>query len=139
MRSALSDFWSGQLNQVVSEPVYLDAKPAQVPAQCRAGIDATPAFTCRINLTLYINKRLLDLIDAFVPRPELVYAYAAVQAHEIGHVVQLMLHQPQIELEHPTNEQVQFVQQQADCLSGVWAHDAAGLDPQRSGRLRSSS
>lgn len=122
LRSALSDFWSGQLNAFVSERVYLDATAAQVPTNCRGGITGAPAFTCAINRALYINKSLLDLIDRYVPAADQIYAFAAVQAHEMGHVLQYTLHQPQIGLPNPTDGQRQFLEQQADCLSGVWAH-----------------
>jgi predicted metalloprotease len=131
LRSALSDFWSGQLNETVDEPVYLEATSAQVPQACRPGLTAAPAFTCRSNLTLYINKRLLDLVSTYFPASDLRYALASVQAHEIGHVLQYRLHQPQIETTRPTAAQTRFVEQQADCLSGVWARHAsvgAGFD-----------
>ncbi len=128
LRSALSHFWSGQLNQVISEPVYLEPTAAQVPTACRGGITGAPAFTCEINKSLYINKSLLDLINRYVPAAEQVYAFAALQAHEMGHVLQYTLHQPQIGLAHPTDRQRQFLEQQADCLSGVWAHSESRFD-----------
>lgn len=125
LRRKLSDFWSGQLNQVVGEPVFLTATPAQVPVPCRPGLTAAPAFTCRSNLTLYLNRGLLELFDRSIPHQEMLYAFASVQAHEIGHVVQYALRQPQIELPSLTAAQTRFIEQQADCLSGVWAYHAA--------------
>jgi predicted metalloprotease len=50
----------------------------------------------------------------------------------MGHVVQLEVHQSQIEQSRPSAAVTRFVEQQADCLSGVWAHAATsrlGLDP----------
>jgi uncharacterized protein len=125
LRDALGQFWSGELNQTVNEPVYLRARAAQVPPACRPGLTATPAFTCRSNLSLYLNPALLDTINKFIPRDQLLYALASVQAHEIGHVLQYRLHQPQIEASSPTAAQTRFIEQQADCLSGVWARHAA--------------
>ena len=131
VRAALSDYWSGQLNQVISEPVHIEARKADVPRSCRPGIDSTPAFTCKANLSLYINAPLLHLIDKFIARGNRNYAFATVQGHEMGHVLQYTLHQPQIYKKHPTLRQIRFVEQQADCLDGVWARheiDAGRFD-----------
>ena len=121
-RAALSVYWSiGQFNKVVSEPVHIEAHKADVPRSCRPAIDSAPAFTCKSNLSLYINRPLLHIINTFISRPNRRYAYAAVQGHEMGHVLQFTLHQPQIEKRHPTLRQIRYVEQQADCLDGVWA------------------
>lgn len=125
VRAALSDYWSGQLNEFVSEPVHIEAHKADVPRACRAAIDSAPAFTCKSNLSLYINKPLLHIINTFISRSNRRYAYATVQGHEMGHVLQFTLHQPQIEKRHPTLRQIRFVEQQADCLDGVWARNEA--------------
>jgi predicted metalloprotease len=121
VRAALSDYWSGKLNTFISEPVHVDARRSSVPRSCRAGIDAAPAFTCKADLSLYINPPLVQTIDKFISRSHRNYAFAAVQGHEIGHVLQYTLHQPQIEKKHPTLHQQRYVEQQADCLDGVWA------------------
>jgi predicted metalloprotease len=119
--AALSDYWTAQTNNAVSEPVHLDAHKSAVPRSCRPGIDSAPAFTCKSNLSLYINQPLLQIIDKFISRSNRSYAFAAVQGHEIGHVLQYTLHQPQIGKQHPTLHQIRYVEQQADCLDGVWA------------------
>lgn len=121
VRAALSAYWSGELNQFVSEPVHIEAHKSAVPRSCRPGVSA-PAFTCKANLSLYINKPLLHLIREQVSGSLRNYAFATVQGHEIGHVLQYTLHQPQIEKKHPTLHQIRYVEQQADCLDGVWAH-----------------
>ena len=131
-RAALSTYWSGQLNEFVGEPVHIEAHKADVPRACRPGIDSAPAFTCKSNLNLYINRPLLHIINTFISRPNRRYAFAAVQGHEMGHVLQYTLHQPQIEKRHPTLRQIRYVEQQADCLDGVWARnesDAGRLEP----------
>jgi predicted metalloprotease len=129
--AALGNYWTGQTNNVISEPVHIDAHKSQVPRPCRPGIDSAPAFTCKSNLSLYINAPLLQIIDRFISRSNRNYAFAAVQGHEIGHVLQYTLNQPQIEKKHPTLHQIRYVEQQADCLDGVWARtevDAGRLD-----------
>jgi predicted metalloprotease len=128
---ALSNYWTAETNSAVGEPVHIDAHKSAVPHSCRPGIDSAPAFTCKSNLSLYINQPLLQIIDKFIARSNRNYAFAAVQGHEIGHVLQYTLRQPQIEKKHPTLHQIRYVEQQADCLDGVWARtevDAGRLD-----------
>jgi uncharacterized protein len=121
LQGVLSNYWSGQLNQVVTEPIVVDASPAQVPPACRPGIEAGAAITCRSDLTLYISHAFLAKIDSSFTGLDRALAYASVASHEFGHVLQYTLHQPQIEQKHPTDATSQYVEQQADCLSGVWA------------------
>jgi predicted metalloprotease len=129
--AALSNYWTAETNNAVGEPVHIDAHKPAVPRSCRPGIDSAPAFTCKSNLSLYINRPLLQIIDKFISRSNRNYAFAAVQGHEIGHVLQYTLRQPQIEKKHPTLHQIRYVEQQADCLDGAWARtevDAGKLD-----------
>ncbi|WP_375475388.1 neutral zinc metallopeptidase [uncultured Jatrophihabitans sp.] len=124
LRDALAAFWTAELSTSVSEPVRIAARPATVPVPCRPGLAAAPAFTCRSDLSLYLNKGMLAAIARDVPAGQRMYAFASVQAHEIGHVLQYRLRQPQIEHAEPTAAQTRYVEQQADCLSGVWAFHA---------------
>jgi predicted metalloprotease len=60
----------------------------------------------------------------------LPYALAAVVAHEAGHRVQFAVRQPDLDRAGDAGSRV--VEQQADCLAGVWAYGAARrglLDP----------
>ncbi len=84
-------------------------------------IDA-PAFTCQVNDTVYINSSLIDLIGGQFGRREVPYAVASVVAHEIGHVVQAAVRQPGYHQANPSDAASQRIEQQADCLSGVWAY-----------------
>jgi uncharacterized protein len=134
LRQVLSDFWSGQLNNVVGEAVVLDADPARVPRPCRPGIELGTAITCKVDLTLYVSHQFLALIEANFHGVDLDLALASVTAHEIGHVLQYTLHQPEIEQRNPSDATVRRIEQQADCLSGVWAAHAANtgaLDARR--------
>jgi len=128
LEGALSAFWSGQLNQAVDEPVALAPPVAQVPHACRTALQVAPAFTCRADRTLYVSAGFLAMIRGTFHGDDRTYALASVQAHEMGHVVQYAVRQPQIELRHPTDAESRFVEQQADCLSGVWAAQADGTD-----------
>jgi predicted metalloprotease len=123
----LANYWSAQLNNVVDEPIVLDPSASQVPARCRGGLDGGTAFTCKSDLTLYITQAFLTLIDKYFHDVDRALAIASVASHEIGHVLQYTLHQPEIERKHPSDATSQVVEQQADCLSGVWAGRAAGL------------
>ena len=125
LRQVLSDFWSGQLNSVIGEAVVLDAYPAQVPRPCRPGIELGTAITCKVDLTLYVSPQFLALIEANFHGVDLALALASLTAHEIGHVLQYTLHQPEIEQHDPSDATVRRIEQQADCLSGVWAGHAA--------------
>jgi predicted metalloprotease len=48
----------------------------------------------------------------------------------MGHVVQLAQHAPLIGKDHPTLVESRAIEQQADCLSGVWAA-AVGIPDSR--------
>lgn len=110
----------------VAEPAVLAPARADVPAACRTALDVAPAFTCHVNATLYFSSGFLALIRKTFVGGDRTYALASVQAHEMGHIVQYAVHQPQLERTRPTDAQSRFVEQQADCLSGVWAAQADG-------------
>jgi predicted metalloprotease len=110
---------------VVTERIVVDAVPAQAPQACRPGIEAGGAITCRDDLTLYISHTFLTLIESHFSGLDEALAFASVASHEFGHVLQYTLRQPQIEQKRPSDTTAQFVEQQADCLSGVWAGSAA--------------
>jgi uncharacterized protein len=132
LADTIGTYWSGQLNKAVAEPVVLHPEADKVPAPCRAGLRIAPAFTCPGDRTLYFTDAFVAKLDATFTGALRTYAFAVVQAHEMGHVVQLEVRQPQIEENHPSATVTRFVEQQADCLSGVWAHVATteiGLDP----------
>ena len=103
-----------------------------VPAPCRSGLQVDTAFTCQVDGALYVTEPFVQLIHRYFRGDQLSYAFASVLGHEFGHVLQREVHQPQLAITHPTDAQSRAIEQQADCLSGVWAHDAAArgrLDP----------
>ena len=123
----MSDFWSSELNEVVDQDVIVNPTAAQVPADCRGGLTAAPAFTCQLNDTVYINKSFLTLVTQQFGSGDIPYALASVVSHEIGHVVQAAVHQPGYDKTGTSNAISQQIEQQADCLSGVWAYSQASL------------
>lgn len=126
LKTSVSTFWSGRLNQVVDQDVVVDPTASQVPVDCRGGLTAAPAFTCRINDTVYINQSFLDQVIHDFGTSEIPYALASVVSHEIGHVVQAAVKQPGYDRTGTSNAISQQIEQQADCLSGVWAHSQIG-------------
>ncbi len=126
LQGVLSTYWSAQLNQVVTERIVVDASPAEAPPACRPGIESGTAITCKTDLTLYISHPFVVLIDRLFHGRDRALALASVASHEFGHVLQYTLRQPQIEQTRPSDATSQYVEQQADCLSGVWAGAAAG-------------
>ena len=122
LSASVSDFWSGELNQAVSEQVVVSPSESDVPSDCRPGLTQAPAFTCNVDGKLYITSGLVALIAKYFTGSDVVYAYATLLAHEIGHVVQKAVDQPG----YGTAAQSLMIEQQADCLSGVWAaHEVA--------------
>lgn len=122
LRTSVSDFWSGELNEVVDQQVIVEPTAAQVPEKCRSAITETSAFTCQINNTVYFNSRLLESAHRMFPPAEVPYVFATVMGHEIGHVVQAAVKQPGYTDTGESDATPQRIEQQADCLDGVWAH-----------------
>ena len=125
LKSSVSDFWSGQLNEVVDQDVIVAPTAAQVPAECRPALTSAPAFTCQINDTVYINQSFLDLVIHEFGANDIPYALASIVSHEIGHVVQAAVKQPGYNQTGSSNTISKQIEQQADCLSGVWAYSQA--------------
>jgi hypothetical protein len=123
---SLSTFWTDRLGVSVGHQVVVDAAAQQVPAPCRSALTAAPAFTCQVNNVVYLNPSLTTLLDDHFSRADRPYAIAVVLAHEFGHVVQADVEQAGYGDSSQTASQ--RIEQQADCLSGVWANQqsAAG-------------
>jgi hypothetical protein len=129
---SLSDFWTGRLGTSVGNRVVVDADAAKVPASCRSALTAAPAFTCQVDNVVYLDPSLTILLDGHFTRADRPYALAVVLSHEFGHVVQADV--KQAGYGDSSLAVSQRIEQQADCLSGVWANQrsAAGeLDSTR--------
>ena len=120
LESSLSRFWTRTIGKPVVDTVVVSAAPAAVPAQCRYALKLGTAFTCSVDRRVYLTSAYVAKLRDTAPRSDAQYRFAATLAHEMGHVVQFAAHDPAIKT-HPTFAQSQTVEQQADCLSGVWA------------------
>lgn len=128
--TSLNAFWSTQLHRSVAGHVMLGF-PATFPPACRfpkqyLAIHARTAFECPANDTLYYGPVFLRHLHENKPADDFPERLAATMGHEEGHLVQDTVHQRQPDTMSP-DAGSRFIEQQADCLSGVWAH-GIGLD-----------
>jgi uncharacterized protein len=125
----INRFWQARLGRPVGVDVTVDPPPAKVNKACRSFLALGTAFYCPPDVQAYITGASVTRTRAeFGDR--LPYALAVVVAHEAGHRVQYVVRQPGLELTGDAASRV--VEQQADCLAGVWAYGAARrglLDP----------
>ncbi len=117
---SLAEFWSARLDLSVDHRVVVDPAAEQVPAECRSALTTAPAFTCQVDNVVYLDPKLTTLVDGHFTEADRPYALAVVVAHEFGHVVQAQVKQPEYGASTPAASQQ--IEQQADCLSGVWVH-----------------
>lgn len=118
----VSQFWTTRLRQPIHEPIFVDPPPNSVPADCREFLAFGTAFFCTNNSTVYITHKAIAR-DQQLFGPYLPWALATIISHEIGHVVQQAVNQPGFD--DSGDAASRRTEQQADCLSGVWAHAAA--------------
>jgi predicted metalloprotease len=127
--SDLNTFWTAKVGKPVEVRVTVDPAPAAVDRGCRSFLAFGTAFYCPADGRVYITAAsVAGNRAAFGAR--LPYALAAVVAHEAGHRVQFAVRQPELDRDGDAASRV--VEQQADCLAGVWAQGAARrglLDP----------
>ncbi|HST66881.1 MAG TPA: neutral zinc metallopeptidase [Mycobacteriales bacterium] len=120
--AALNRFWTGRVGKPIEVRVTVDPAPTSVHRSCRSFLAFGTAFYCPADGRVYITAAsVAGNRKAFGDR--LPYALAAVVAHEAGHRVQFTVRQPELDRDGDAASRV--VEQQADCLAGVWAHGAA--------------
>jgi predicted metalloprotease len=123
----MTAFWTKELGRPVSAKVAYEPPTSSIPAACRPGLETAIAFYCELDDTIVLGP-------AFVAETGraghyLDYAQVSVIAHEVGHRVQRIVGQPGFTSESASSP---AIEQQADCLSGVWAgaeYRAGRLDP----------
>ncbi len=130
LQQSLGDYWRRTLHRDVVVHVVTAPAPGAVPRACRAALKLETAFTCPIGDSVYLTAPYLARLRNAAPRSEAWLRIAATLAHETGHVVQFALREPQVERSHPTAAQTRQVEQQADCMSGLWAA-AVGIPDQQ--------
>ncbi len=102
----------------------------QVGSACGFASAATGPFYCPGDQKLYIDLTFFDELDRRFGAPG-DFAQAYVIAHEVGHHVQNLLGVlPDVDQARRRASQTEanrlsvLLELQADCLAGVWAHDA---------------
>jgi predicted metalloprotease len=118
----LNRSWTGKLDAQLDVKVTVDPAPAAVAAACRSFLAFGTAFYCPADGRVYITGASVTANRAAFGN-RLPSALAAVVAHEAGHRVQFTVRQPG--LDEPGDAASRAVEQQADCLAGVWAYGAA--------------
>jgi predicted metalloprotease len=125
----LNRSWGTKIGRTVAVRVTVAPVPARVSRQCRAFLAFGTAFYCPQDGRAYVTAASVVRNRAAFG-DTLPYALAAVVAHEAGHRVQFAVRQPGLDRAGDAASRV--VEQQADCLAGVWAYGAARrglLDP----------
>jgi predicted metalloprotease len=126
MSAALDDiqgFWATALPEQLGTQ-YRDANLVlftdAVQSGCGTASSATGPFYCPPDEDAYLDLSFFrELADRFGAPGDFARAY--VLAHELGHHVQTITNAPR----GNTNEDSVRFELQADCLAGVWGHDAA--------------
>jgi hypothetical protein len=125
----LNKSWTAAVGTPVDVRITVDPPPARVHRNCRSFLAFGTAFYCPADGKAYVTGAAVAR-DRAAFGTRLPYALAAVVAHEAGHRVQFAVKQP--ELDREGDAASRQVEQQADCLAGVWAYGAARrglLDP----------
>jgi uncharacterized protein len=130
LRASLSEYWRQVLGRRVAAPVVLAPAAAQVPRHCRGALARATAFTCPVDGRVYLSEPYVRRLRTVPPASGAWYRFAATLAHEMGHVVQFSEREPLVENDHPSAADSRAAEQQADCLSGLWAH-AVGIPNRR--------
>jgi predicted metalloprotease len=121
--------WTRRLGRPLSLRVVVEPAPSAVHRSCRSFLAFGTAFYCPSDSAVYLTgasvaRSRSDFGD------RLPYGLASVIAHEAGHRVQFTVAQPGLDERGAAASR--RVEQQADCLAGTWARDAARrglLDP----------
>jgi uncharacterized protein len=125
----LNRSWGAKIGKTVSVRVTVDPPASRVNHACRSFLAFGTAFYCPPDGRAYVTRASVAR-DRAAFGARFPYALAAVVAHEAGHRVQFAVKQPDLDREGDAASRV--VEQQADCLAGVWAYGAARrglLDP----------
>jgi predicted metalloprotease len=114
--------WTRRLSTPIAVQVTVDPASATVNRSCRPFLAFGTAFYCPADGRVYITAASVRANRASFG-DQLPSALAAVVAHEAGHRVQFTVRQPG--LNRSGDAASRAVEQQADCLAGVWAYGAA--------------
>jgi predicted metalloprotease len=114
--------WTGRTGKPIRLRVTVDPAPTAVHRSCRGFLAFGTAFYCPSDGRAYITAAAVTR-DRAEFGDRLPYALATIVAHEAGHRVQFAVDEPKLAADGAAASRV--IEQQADCLAGVWAADAA--------------
>ncbi|MFL6129604.1 MAG: neutral zinc metallopeptidase [Mycobacteriales bacterium] len=114
--------WTARIGKPVRLRVTVDPAPSAVHRTCRDFLRFGTAFYCPSDARAYVTAAAVSR-DRREFGDRLPYALATIVAHEAGHRVQFAVAEPELTAEGDAASR--RVEQQADCLAGVWAADAA--------------
>jgi predicted metalloprotease len=130
VHDSLVTFWGKQLGRPIPDRLVVAPVASDVPASCRSALQLKTAFTCPVDNKIYLTPHYIHELRTRPSRYQGWYRFAATLGHETGHIVQFAVQDPTVEKDHPTLADSREIEQQADCLSGVWAH-AVGVNDAR--------
>jgi hypothetical protein len=118
--ASLGRFWSHRLDRTIVDHAVLGFPVRSMPHSCAlaARYASYTAMTCEG--VSYFGPLFLRHLHEDRPMPAFPERLAATMGHEMGHVVQYTVHET-IMYRHRTNARSRTIEQQADCLAGVWA------------------
>lgn len=114
--------WTARIGRPVELRITVDPAPGAVDRSCRAFLAFGTAFYCPRDERAYITAAAVTR-DRAEFGERLPYALATIVAHEAGHRVQYAVDEPKLEADGDPASRV--VEQQADCLAGMWVAAAA--------------
>jgi len=118
----LNRSWGTTIGKTVGVRVTVDPQAGRVDHRCRSFLAFGTAFYCPPDGQAYITALSVSRTRAAFGE-QFPYALAAIVAHEAGHRVQYAV--KQAGLDRDGDAASRAVEQQADCLAGVWAYGAA--------------
>ena len=117
---SLTRFWSDQLGRPIVDHAVLGFPVRTMPHTCAlaAKYASYTAMTC--DGVSYFGPLFQRHLHEDRPAEAFPDRLTATMGHEMGHVVQYAVHEP-IMSRRPTDVRSRTIEQQADCLAGVWA------------------
>lgn len=124
-RPTLVEFWSAELSTKVAPPIIVDPTMAEVPMDCQVPPEFETAFMCPINKEIYVMPAFAPRLERDLGAESVRYALMVTLGHEFGHVVQLTTDPKAFDAPLDDRQASIEIEQQADCLSGVWSSHLA--------------